>query len=173
MAKYPSCCRQQFQMHFLGRKVDILIQISLKFIPKDVTDHMSVLVQVQWNLYNKTGKLLTKTHKIYHLCGTVFTKACLFSLSWETTCLERPQYLVVVLYSFHCNDFAPSRQQSITWTSVDQALWCHMASLKFNELIHCSDASFALILLIINALFNTLWPRDAICAIYIYMYMGN
>ena len=31
------------------------------------------------------------------------TKSCLFSLLWETTCLERPQNLVVALYRFHCN----------------------------------------------------------------------
>ena len=43
-----------------------------------------------------------KTHKFQHLTGTVFTKSCLFSLSWETTCLERPQNSVVTLYRFHC-----------------------------------------------------------------------
>ena len=45
---------------------------------------------------------LTKTHKCHHLSGTVLTKACLFSLSWKTTCLERPPNLVVALYRFHC-----------------------------------------------------------------------
>ena len=58
---------------------------------------------IQWNLYNKTGEVLLKTHKFQHLCGTVFTKSCLFSLSWETTCLQRPQNLVVALYRLHCN----------------------------------------------------------------------
>ena len=57
---------------------------------------------IQWNLYNKTGEVLLKTHKFHHLCGTVFTKSCLFSLSWETTCLQRPQNLVVALYRLHC-----------------------------------------------------------------------
>ena len=59
-------------------------------------------VSIQWNLYNKTGEVLLKTDKFQHLSGTVLTKSCLFSLSWETTCLERPQNLVVVLYRFHC-----------------------------------------------------------------------
>ena len=57
---------------------------------------------VQWNLYNKTGEVLLKTHKFQHLSHTVFTKSCLFSLSWETTCLERPQNLAVALYRFYC-----------------------------------------------------------------------
>ena len=55
---------------------------------------------LQWNLYNETGKVLLKTHKFHHLPGTVFTKACLVSLSWDTTCLVRPQILVVALYRF-------------------------------------------------------------------------
>ena len=42
----------------------------------------------QWNLYTKTGKVLLK-HKIIHSPGTVFTKSCLFSLPWKTTCLGR------------------------------------------------------------------------------------
>ena len=57
---------------------------------------------IQWNLYDKTGEVLLKTHKFQYLYGTVFTKSCLFSLSWETTCLERPQNLVVALYRFYC-----------------------------------------------------------------------
>ena len=63
----------------------------------------------QWNLYNKTREVWLKTHKFQHLSGTLFTKPCLYSLSWETTCLERPQNLVVALHRFHC-----------TWTNVDQ-----------------------------------------------------
>ena len=61
------------------------------------------LIQIQWNLYNETGEVLLKKHKFHHLPGMVFTKSCLFSLSWKTTCLERPQNLVVAFYRFHCN----------------------------------------------------------------------
>ena len=52
---------------------------------------------MQWNLYayNEAGEVLLKTH---HLPGMVFTKSCLFSLSWKTTCLKRPQNWVVALY---------------------------------------------------------------------------
>ena len=57
---------------------------------------------IKWNLYNETGKVLLKTHKFHHLPGTAFKKSCLFSLSWETTCLERPQNLVIALYRFRC-----------------------------------------------------------------------
>ena len=57
---------------------------------------------LQWNLYRETGKVLPKTHKFHHKPGMVFTKSGLFSPSWETTCLERPHDLVVVLYRFHC-----------------------------------------------------------------------
>ena len=59
------------------------------------------VIKIQWNLHNETGKVLLKTHKFRQLPGTVFTKSCLFSLSWKTTCLERPQNLVVALYKFH------------------------------------------------------------------------
>ena len=58
---------------------------------------------MQWNLYNETREVLLKTHKFCHLSGTVFIKSCLSSLSWKTTCLERPQNSVVALYRFHCN----------------------------------------------------------------------
>ena len=57
---------------------------------------------IQWNLYNETGKLLIKTHKFHHLPVTIFTKSCLFSLPWKTTCLERPQSSAVDLYRLHC-----------------------------------------------------------------------
>ena len=57
---------------------------------------------IQWNLYNETGKVLLKTHKYHHSPDTVLTKSCLFSLPWKTTCLERPQNLVVALYRFYC-----------------------------------------------------------------------
>ena len=60
---------------------------------------------IQWNLCNEKGEILLKTHKFCNLPGIVFTtvtKSCLFSLSWKTTCLERPQNLVVALYRFHC-----------------------------------------------------------------------
>ena len=60
-----------------------------------------IYIYIQWNLYNETGKVLLKAHQFHHLSGTAFTKSCLFSLSWETTCLERPQNLVVALYRFH------------------------------------------------------------------------
>ena len=59
---------------------------------------------VQWNLYNDTEKFLLKTHTFHHLSVKVFTKSCLFSQSWKTTCLERPQNLMPygALYRFHC-----------------------------------------------------------------------
>ena len=44
----------------------------------------------------------TKTHKFRHWTGTVFTKSCSFSLSWKTTCFERPQRSAVALYRFYC-----------------------------------------------------------------------
>ena len=59
---------------------------------------------VQWNLCNETGTVSLKTHKFHHLPGMVFTKSCVLSLSWKTTCLERPQTLVLSLYRFHCID---------------------------------------------------------------------
>ena len=51
-------------------------------------------------MYNETKEVLLKTHTFCNLAGTVFTKSCLFSLSWRTTCLERPQNLVVALYMY-------------------------------------------------------------------------
>ena len=33
-------------------------------------------------VYNETGKVLLKTHQFQHLLDTIFTKLCLFSLSW-------------------------------------------------------------------------------------------
>ena len=57
---------------------------------------------IQRNLYNKIWEVLLKTQKFQHLSGTVLTKSFLFSLSWQTTCLERPQNLVVALYRFYC-----------------------------------------------------------------------
>ena len=50
--------------------------------------------------YSGTCIIRLKTHKFHHLPDTVFTKSCLFSLSWKTTFLERPQNLVVALYRF-------------------------------------------------------------------------
>ena len=42
----------------------------------------------------RTLKLCTyKKDECPHLPGTIFTKSSLFSLSWKTTCLERPQNL--------------------------------------------------------------------------------
>ena len=68
-----------------------------------VANYMAFLwFMIEWNLYHMTRKVLLKTHKFHHLLSTVFTISCLFSLSWETTCLERPQNLVVALYRFHC-----------------------------------------------------------------------
>ena len=61
---------------------------------------MGCLLQVQWNLYNETRKVVLKSDKFYHLPGTVFTKSCLCSLRWKTTCLERPQNLVQVSLCF-------------------------------------------------------------------------
>ena len=43
---------------------------------------------IQWNLYNETGKVLLKRHKFHHLPATVFTISCFFSLSWETLVLR-------------------------------------------------------------------------------------
>ena len=63
---------------------------------------MQVVFELQRNLYNATGEVLLKAHKFYQLCVMVFTKSCLFSLSWKPTCLERPHNLVVVLYRFYC-----------------------------------------------------------------------
>ena len=51
----------------------------------------------QWNLYNETGKVLLKTQKFHHFPGTVFKKSYLFSLSWKTSYLDRPQNLVVAI----------------------------------------------------------------------------
>ena len=65
----------------------------------------SILSLIQWKLYNETmtrRRVLPETDKVDSLPGTVFTKSCLFSLSWKTTCHERPQNLVVTLYRFHC-----------------------------------------------------------------------
>ena len=39
---------------------------------------------IQQNLHNETQKVLIKTQKFHYLPGTVFTKSCLSSLSWET-----------------------------------------------------------------------------------------
>ena len=50
---------------------------------------------VQSNLYNETEEILPKAHKFHNLPDMVFTKSCLLSLSWETTCIERPQNLVL------------------------------------------------------------------------------
>ena len=48
---------------------------------------------VQSNLYNETREDLLKTQRFCNLSVTVFTKSCLFSLSWKTTYLERPSNL--------------------------------------------------------------------------------
>ena len=45
--------------------------------------------------------VLLKTHKFYYLHELVFTKLCLFSLSWKTTYLEKPFNSVVALYRFY------------------------------------------------------------------------
>ena len=73
---------------------------------------------LQWNLYNETEEVSLKTHKFHHLSGTVFTKLCLFSLPSKTTCVERPQDLVVALYRFHC-------------TLVQVIAWCHLATSHY------------------------------------------
>ena len=84
------------------------------------------MILLQWNLYNETGKVSPKTDKFVHLSGRVFTKSCWFSLSWKTTCLERPQNLVVALYRFHCNRFASYEERK-----------CH-----FSAIFSCYDVSF-------------------------------
>ena len=87
------------------RRCSNYIWVINNFIAYHGTSYVRDLTVIQWNLYNKTGKTLLKTHKFHHLPGTVFTKSCLFSLSWETTSLERPQNWVVSLYRFHCREF--------------------------------------------------------------------
>ena len=91
---------------------------------------------IQWHLYNETREVLLKTHKFQHLSGTVFTKSCLFSLSWETTCLERPQNLVVALYSY-------------TGFTVVHVLWrwCHFYQIQVLVWILTSCCSLQLIVL--------------------------
>ena len=53
--------------------------------------------------YNETGKVSPKTNKCMRFWWDFFTKSSLSSLSWQTTCLERPYTSMVVLYRFHCN----------------------------------------------------------------------
>ena len=71
-------------------------------------------ISVQWDLYNETGKFLLKTHKFNHLPDTVSIKSCLPSLPWETTCLERPQNLVVALYRYVCQPDEPQASLATT-----------------------------------------------------------
>ena len=61
-----------------------------------------VYYNLQWNLYNETGKVLLKPHKFHHLSHMVFTKIMFFLSVMSDHCLERPQNLVVDLYRFHC-----------------------------------------------------------------------
>ena len=70
---------------------------------------------LQWNMYNDTGNIFTKTHQFDHLPNTIFAKSCLFSLLWKTTCLQRPQTSVVTLYRFHCIPFCFFENQTNTY----------------------------------------------------------
>ena len=45
--------RRQFQMHFLNENDQILIQISLKFVPRNPIDNIPALVQVM--AWRQTG----------------------------------------------------------------------------------------------------------------------
>ena len=56
--------------------------------PPVLRDH-----QVQWSLYSVLN---------FVICLAVFTKSCLFCLTWKTTRFERPPGSAVALYRFHC-----------------------------------------------------------------------
>ena len=45
---------------------------------------------IQWNMGNQPTEVLLKTHQFCYLPCMDTNKWCLFSLSWKTTCLERP-----------------------------------------------------------------------------------
>ena len=51
--KYTLNCRRHFEMHFLISKYCIFIPISLKFVPKELIDNKSALVQVM--AWRRTG----------------------------------------------------------------------------------------------------------------------
>ena len=105
---------------------------------------------IQWNLNYDTGKVLLKKHKFHHLPGTIYTKSCSFSLLWNTTCLKRPQNLVLaytgftvpvtlVIYDLQtcyplCHVQLPS---GVDYSYMDLDVCCPRNAIKFNRsLIH-------------------------------------
>ena len=96
--------------------------------------HLHFLQNTGEPVHNETREVLLKTHKFHHLPGPVFPNSCLFSLPWKTTCLERPQNLVVMLYRFHCTYFKtlPSQptiflsRYGTSFMSPMSALWLIM-----------------------------------------------
>ena len=106
-------------------------------------------------------------HKFHHLPGMVFTKSCLFSLSWETTCLERPQNVVVALYRFHCSVYLRAIWQQIpqppfTWVSLKiiylKLIWDLPGA---NELTHWGQVTHIYALLNRSSLLQVAWSAPS------------
>ena len=68
---------------------------------------------LQWNWFKQTREIELKTHiHSVSLPDWVIPKSCLLSLSWKTTCLERPPNSMVTSYSIQH-----------TWTEI--IIWAH------------------------------------------------
>ena len=104
-----------FKCIFVNENVWILLNISLKFVPRVRIYNTAALVQIM--AWRRPGdKPLSEPVMV-----------SLLTHIWVT----RPQWvndkstLILVI-------------AAITWTNVDKDLWCHMASSGKNELTHCS-----------------------------------
>ena len=73
--------------------VKSILWLLMPWQHKEVWHHH--VIDLQWNLYNETGKVLRKTHEFHDLSGKIFTKSCLFSPS--TTKLDG-RFIQVSLY---------------------------------------------------------------------------
>ena len=86
---------EYWKVEWLNYVFEFLQFLSIDFLP-------IIRFYKQWKLYNDIRKVVLKPNKFHHLPGMVVTKSCLFSLSWNTICLERPQNWAVALYRFSC-----------------------------------------------------------------------
>ena len=80
---------------------------------------------IHWNLYKETKEVLLKAYEFHQSCSMIFTKSCSFSLPWETSCLERPQNLVFVLYKFYCCHLDSTIRPTLSHRSIPGHLYMH------------------------------------------------
>ena len=116
---WPPFYRWHFQIHFCEWKIWILIEISLKFVPKGTIDNMQALVQVM--AWHRTGDkpllepMVTQFNDTYmrHLLSvsSFFIEVCTSGCDWWEVLIGLD------------NGLALNRWQAIIWVNGNPVQW--------------------------------------------------